>query len=882
MSERQFPAALRGLRNFLLWKKVGNSFQLGHFEDGNWIFNRSYLGRPKHTLAEIMPALNGNPEYHAAFCLEGTGVAVVDFDCKKFAELEALHPDKAEQIEANRATMDAWRAQFATYTFVEQSKTAGCYHALIVFPHARRAIGADADGNEVKLPLDLLGAGLVVLTGDAQNVDPVTGEIVAFDIQKPQSDDTAMIERYWDMTSGDPAPMGQRWFGQGDRRRLVTVNAPAVYSHESVDLVDVRDRVASFGPKYDWFVNGEGDCPLMAGVHNHVPRMDLLQATAAVCYGMPNAAELIWEVVSTSHFATDYTPANSNSNKDRFRNRAQVGWIRNEEIPLAIALAHEKAISDKAEADEFRPQVERLLAAAEAREERFSEGREIKPRTNMTSKLELRSSMFLFRLIERAFNETLSVADIAEAENTLPFWRSLTTIAFNGLCAAMTVRPSGAGCAPCMFVLARTGEGKALLPTFIRSVLGDFDDYPDALEVYSGFTGGAAIRDKVVQGKMILATVQEGKETLIKIASPASSNGADNSYQSYLPDTMAGMATAQHGRANSSKQHEGGHVQDPLLSYLMFIQPQFVEEAVNDPRVSVYGLATGGIFGRAPGFVAPQRGAHDPALFCAEPRFYHPTVMFLRQIVVAASQMIEKRKAFSFKHTNNRMFWAWLREDMVTLGPLEEVANRFAQLCWVYALQHAFARCITRGHYKTFMTEYLRRRKMQEFSKLRPRSERQGIAGDMMPQMISFDPDHANKAGLIYIALPTVVENEDYEFGRDICRLHASFLMSLFAGQLSGTMPADAQRIAILKKLQSCMENASKDTFTPRDIQRAKGLGQGHVQKIGNGPIVKLLDELVEKKVIERGARKGTYRFDGKAEDAVDALLEQMCSEGAK
>lgn len=117
------------------------------------------------TLSELDEMLDARPNWHLAFFPEGTPYAVLDFDFKKFGALVASLPADelarlGSKIDANRLMMEEWRSELEEYTYVAVSKSKNGNHGIIEYPCNRRRIET-SEGH----PLDLLGAGFIVLTG---------------------------------------------------------------------------------------------------------------------------------------------------------------------------------------------------------------------------------------------------------------------------------------------------------------------------------------------------------------------------------------------------------------------------------------------------------------------------------------------------------------------------------------------------------------------------------------------------------------------------------------------------------------------------------------------------------------------------------------------
>lgn len=836
MFNRQFPPALSELRNFLLWRRKGDTFQLGHFEDNEWLWNRSYLDRPRHILADLMPSLltlddDGQPKYHAAFCPEGSGFAVLDFDYKTFAVLSEKYPDKAGQIEANRGMMDAWREQLAGYTFVEESKTPGCFHALLAYPNARRSIGADANGNEIKLPLDLLGTGFVVLTGYAQN---------DFDVAAPQPDDLSMIESYWDKASGDPAPLGQIWFGKGENRRLIEVNAPPIYEHEDAEIDAIRERVAKFGPAYAWYLNGEGDCPVKSGAHNHVPRLDFLQAIASVCYGMVSANELIWQVISTSYFATDYTPATSNSNKRRFENPSQVRWIKSKEIPLALGLAHQKAISDKAIVDDFRPQVERLIAGSIAKR---ANSRDLAIAAKLHKDLPTTVSIavpdnFWFRHIQKTFAKYVSAP--------APFWEQVTAMFCTGILAGSFIKGSGSAITPAIVTIGGTGVGKATPHDFLDRIFRE-GSRPPFFDFVGSFSSGQAIRDNVADDRHLIVRMEEAKAFFEEVGSNQQKRSA---VQEFLPNALLGKPLQRGIRANLSKDAANAHVARPLLSLLLGIQPDLLRNAFDFEQI------TGGVFGRMVFLPAPPKNRLDPDIYILPIETTDPDVAFIRAVFIAVRHAAAVPCVnVPTELYNTSDYKRRLDQAVGYLGAAEEVFHRMRQQSLNYALHNLFARSITSDNYDAFVKSY-------------------GPNSGIEHHYFGFSNTSQNR-----LILPTSLAEEDLEYGLSVMAAYGKTLVHFLEDDTGPQVDEFARLKTRTKGLKRAIEEAQKsggDTISPSIAARKAGAGVGKGNK-GTSKVDK--DEMTawfEQVYGQAGMRcvkTGTWQFTAQTIEFVNGLL---------
>jgi hypothetical protein len=839
MFKRQFPAALNELRNFLLWRRKGSSFQLGHFDGTNWIWNRSYLDRPMLTLDELRPPLealddDGNPMFHAAFCPEGTDIAVIDFDFKKFDELAAKYPDKPDQIAKTREMMDAWQAQLSEYTFVEQSKTQGCYHALVSYPHARRSIGADADGNEIKLPLDLLGSGFVVLTGDAQN---------DFDAAAPQPDDLSMIESYWDKASGDPAPMGQVWFGKGENRRLIELNAPPIYEHEDADIDVVRERVANFGAAYAWYLNGDGDCPVKSGVHNHVPRMAFLQAIAKVCYGMPNANELIWEVISTSHFAIHYTPATSNSNKRRFENPSQVKWIKNKEIPLALGLAHEAALADKAIIDDFRPKAELLLLTSEAKREQ-ERAQAVVAKLQPAAQLSVEINMpdnFWFQHVQKTFRKYISTET--------PFWERTTAMFCTGILASSFMKGSGSAITPAIVTIGGTGVGKATQHDFLDRIFRELSR-PPFFDFVGSLASGQAIRDGISNDWHLIVRIEEAKAFFEELGSNQQKR---SSVQEFLPNALLGKPLLRGIRANSSKEHANAYVERPLLSMLLGIQPDLLRNAFDFEQI------TGGVFGRMVFLPAPPKRRLDPDVYVLPVNTADPDVAFIRAIFYAvAGSAFFDRVNIPTEDYNTSEYKARLDQAVGYLGAAEEVFHRMRQQSLSYALHNLFARSITREHYDAFIAAY----------KANPSIEHRyfGFKESVQCQL----------------KLPEELEPADLEYGLSVMAAYGKTLVYFLEDETGPQIDEFVRIKTKAKGLRKAIEEAqvqAVDTISPSIAARKAGAGVGKgnkgTSKVDTEEMLAWFEQIRSRAGL-RCIKTGTWQFTDVTVEFLNGLLNDV------
>lgn len=354
MTKRIFPEIFEGMRAFLAYEQNSDGgFTLWGFEGQDWVKDKRWKDRPKHTLAELRIALDAKSNWHLAFFPEGTAYAVLDFDFKKFDALTNTLSDEERvrlgpRINASRALMDEWLAELKAYTYVAISKSGNGYHAIIEYPYDGRRIET-GEGD----PLDLLGAGFIVLTGWS------CGHI---EIARPWPDHATSIQHHWPDDGREAAGLGEVWFGD----KKLTLHERPLEEAESIGIDELRERLLRLNPRYAWHLDGAGDAYRPSpDQRRHQPRMDLLQGLALVTYGMPEASELIWEVVRTSWFANSYTPAASNSNKDRFESRSKVRWIKQREIPIAIALAHQQKLKEKQQIQQAKAASKAMILARE-------------------------------------------------------------------------------------------------------------------------------------------------------------------------------------------------------------------------------------------------------------------------------------------------------------------------------------------------------------------------------------------------------------------------------------------------------------------------------------------------------------------------------------
>lgn len=850
MTDRAFPSAFEDLRAFLVYEpKDDGGFWLWGYEDGVWKKGMRWADRRKHTLAELREMLAARPEWHLAFFPGGTPYAVLDFDFKKFAALvRSLSADElarlGEQIEANRILMDDWLAELQQYTYVAVSKSRNGHHAVIAFPCNRRRIETN-EGH----PLDLLGAGFVVLTGWSCGHN---------EIAEPWSDHVASIKGFWPGDDCDAADLGEVWF-KGEKLAL---HEPPSSEAEAVGTEEIRERLLALNSRYGWHLDGDVTTYSPSPDHKrHQPRLDLLQGLALIAYGMPGAADLIWEIARSSWFATDHTPAASNSNKDRFENRAKVRWIRQREIPIAMALAHRQRLREKNDADLARDLVEKLSPASKS------------DRVEFDPPLDT----FLLRHIKQVFVLTLAIPNLGEVANTLPFWTRLNVVLFNGLLASTVLRPFGGSCTPSFFLIGGTGEGKSTPAAFFLSITGGFNGVPPKFQVRSGATSGAAFRDNLEDGKLFFLTLEEGKEFLVKAASASASAAGDNSIQSYLPNALAGQPTAGNMRGAVSRNAETKPVNNPLLALLLAIQPEFVQEAVSDPRVSVISMVTGGIFGRMIVAEAPCKGEFEPDIYVGRDVYYRPETAFLRHLIRGAG-MMDFPKAIETGETNTVAFKQWLFSDLPRMGLADKAKNRLRQLCLVFAIQHAFARAITSDHYDQFCKLYAQRQAgLQAADGSISYPQREGDALDVGPDLISFYPP---KLGLqqVFIQLPILLTEVDYAYGKAMITAHAKCLTRVFRDDFAPQIAPSLLEEVLMRKLSKAIEDDAdadrpQGTVSKRSVMRAAGMGQGVAQKLKGDEVATFLERLCGAEVIARKDKR-TYTYTEATIAHINAFLD--------
>lgn len=850
MTDRAFPSAFEDLRAFLVYEpKDDGGFWLWGYEDGEWKKGMRWADRRKHTLAELREMLAARPEWHLAFFPGGTPYAVLDFDFKKFAALvRSLSADElarlGEQIEANRILMDDWLAELQQYTYVAVSKSRNGHHAIIAFPCNRRRIET-SEGH----PLDLLGAGFVVLTGWSCGQNQIA---------EPWPDHVASIKGFWPGDDCDAADVGEVWF-KGEK---LTLHEPPSFKAEAVGTEEIRERLLALNSRYGWHLDGDMTTYSPPPDHKrHQPRLDLLQSLALITYGMPGAADLIWEIARSSWFATDHTPAASNSNKDRFENRAKVRWIRQREIPIAMALAHRQRQREKDGADAARDLVAGLSPQSPS------------DRVEFNPPLDA----YLLRHIDKVFKSTLAIPNLEEVARTLPFWTKLNVVLFNGLLASSVLQPFGGSCTPSVFLIGGTGEGKSTPAAFFLSVLGGFKGVPTKFQVRSGATSGAAFRDNLEDGRLFFLTLEEGKEFLVKAASASASAAGDNSIQSYLPNALAGQPTAGNMRAAINRNVETKSVNNPLLALLLAIQPEFVQEAIGDPRVSVMSLITGGIFGRMIAVEAPDKGEFEPDIYVGRDVYYLPETAFLRHLIRAAGAT-EFPKSIETGETNTTAFKRWLFSDLPRMGLVDKAKNRLRQLSIVYAIQHALARSITQSHFEQFCALYaLRQPGFEAADGSVSYPQRTGDILEVGTDLISFYPAKLG-AQQVRIELPTSLTDADYAYGKAIITDHAKCLVRVFReGFAPQIAPAMLEEV-LMRKLRKVIEddadsNRPQGTVCKRSVVRAAGMGQGVAQKVSGQEVTAFLEQLCEQGVIARKDKR-TYYYTVSTIENVNAFLD--------
>ena len=837
MTERVFPEAFEELRAFLAYEaKDDGGFRLWGLESQHWVKGKHWKERPKHTLAELRAALDERKDWHLAFFPDGMPYAVLDFDFKKLdALIDSLSDEDrlrlGPKVDASRAMMDDWLAELQEYTYVATSKSRNGYHAILEYPWNRRRIET-GEGH----PLDLLGAGFVVLTGWS------CGHNV---IAKPWPDHATSIQFHWPDDGREAAGLGEVWFGG----RKLTLHEPPLDEAELIGIDEVRGRLLRLNPRYAWHLHGAADAYAPSpDQRRHQPRMDMLQGLALVTYGMAGASEIIWEVACSAWFATHHTPAASNSNKDRFENRSKVRWIKQREIPIAIALAHQQRVSEKEQADSARELVSGLAARPPG------------PRADFDPPLDT----FLLCQIERVFVSSLAIPNLDEVAGTLPFWSRLNVVLFNGILASSVLKPYGGSCTPSFFLIGGTGEGKATPGAFFLSIMGTFSGVPKKFDIRSSATSGAAFRDNLEDGRLIFLTLEEGKEFLVKAAAASASAAGDNSIQSYLPNALAGQPTAGNMRAAINRGFETKPVNNPLLAMLLSIQPEFVQEAVNDPKVSALSLVTGGIFGRMVAVEAPAKGEFDPDIYIGRDVYFRPESAFLRHLVRAADKT-DFPKAIETGETNTAAFKQWLFSDLPRMGLADKAKNRLRQLSLVYAIQHAFARSVTQGHYEQFCKLYAPRSQgiMQADGTL-TYPHRQGDILEQGPDLISFYPA---KPGVqqVHIELHTALTDADHAYGKAIITAHARCLTRVFRDDFAPQIaPTLLEEVLMLKLRRAIEDDADAErplgTVSKRTVTRAAGMGQGVAQKVSGDEVVAFLDRISAAGVITRKDKRSfTY-----------------------
>ena len=317
-------------------------------------------------------------------------------------------------------------------------------------------------------------------------------------------------------------------------------------------------------------------------------------------------------------------------------------------------------------------------------------------------------------------------------------------------------------------------------------------------------------------------------------------------------------------RAAINRSNETKPVNNPLLAMLLSIQPEFVREAMSDPKVSALSLVTGGIFGRMVALEAPAKREFEPDIYIGRDVYYRPETAFLRHLVRAADKT-DFAKAIETGETNTGAFKQWLFSDLPRMGLADKAKNRLRQLSLVYAIQHAFARSVTQDRYDEFCKLYAPRSQgMAQADGGVVYPQRQGDVLEQGPDLISFYPP---KPGVqqVHIELPTALSDADYTYGKAIITAHARCLTRVFRDDFAPQLAPTLLEEVLMLKLRRAIEddadaNRPLGTVSKRSVMRAAGMGQGVAQKVSGEDVAAFLEQLCATGVIARKDKRAfTY-----------------------
>lgn len=582
---RQYPTEFNSLAAFLVVELSADGrfkFTGAETHEGvaKWVTHAAWKERPKNTVAQLKAYLQycdtlEGRTFHLAFFPEGTPYAVIDFDYKNFdKKLASLTAEEAVRLkpkaDANRAMMDDWLADLKERTYVAESKSTGGYHAIVEHPTNRRGIQNSG------LPIDILGGGFIILTGRSVGHP---------ELSSSTPDDEHTIKTYWPSLDDESilAEMGTLLFAG----KAVSIHDTPVTTKESVSAEVIIERMMTWKDA-PWYLAGKGDMPSKARGSNHTPRMAFLSLLAHATYGMPDAPELIWDIISNSYFALTHTPATSNTNKRRFTTPSQVNYIRRREIPLALGLIHADEVPKHAAAEakiaHMLPSLARMhegtrarTAAARAATEAARAAAAPPPNDRKVPTIPDVPPY------EAAYKVLQSYRDNQSKPHE--GWEKISTFLLLGAAVGSYCK----GVAPAIVVIGGSGTGKANPKKHFNAVaFQKFGDEP-FYDITSNATQGEAFRDGVSDKTMYVGLFDEAGSVLEGIGS---GDPRYSSYQAFLPSVIDGDTINRSSRAKSSSQHQNIAVKNPRAALYFAMQPSYVAGYLDE-----YGI-NNGIVGR--------------------------------------------------------------------------------------------------------------------------------------------------------------------------------------------------------------------------------------------------------------------------------------------
>lgn len=414
-----------------------------------------------------------------------------------------------------------------------------------------------------------------------------------------------------------------------------------------------------------WFHTGQGEQPRDRN-NAVITRSAILRFTFACqlakeAYGMPDAAERIWEAMSNSWFATTWTPANSQTPK-RFTSNAGAFGVKKHDIRKALHWAHQDDCKLAAAREENAAMVGPLVAASKQKLESVLAAQNpiVKappPEDKVIPEIPPLPDSYLFNLIY----------DLAEKNLSKPHegWQKIMTLHT----AAMLVGAVFHGSCVSFVVPGGSGSGKANPVKFLNGVVAG-SSLPGAMNVFfdprSDFSSGEAIRDTVSDTTVLLPLLDEAGPLLSGIGS---GDPKYASWQTHLPRAVDGTKINRGARAKGTEANV--EVAYPRFVAYFALQPQYLAA-----YLSQYSIDNG-ICGRLTMF-PPQHRQREVA-----PAFVRDRLEGMEplQNIVRATAGIGKAAAYHWTQiADGEALAKRLHEQFPHYHVLEPIHSRLGQM----------------------------------------------------------------------------------------------------------------------------------------------------------------------------------------------------------